>query len=199
MRSYFIRIPKFADLFFPQLIWRIKTEEVYLTFDDGPDPLYTPLLLDILSQHKIRCTFFLLTEKCHQFPQLVEQIKDHGHAIGFHGHSHEKLSNLSKAEFTELASPPLIIGDTHLFRPAFGKITRRQAKMLSNKYKIIMYTLVIGDFDSRTSDNQLLQRMKRVRPGDIVLLHENEKTLRVLKAFLEMYSAYKFNSLNCIN
>lgn len=199
MRTYFVRIPILADILYPKAIWRIKSSEVFLTFDDGPNPEFTPQLLELLRKYNIKCTFFLLTEKCILFPELVAQIKNEGHLIGFHGHTHKPLKALSEEEFTSLMTPPEILNGVRLYRPTFGKFSRQQLNRLSHCYKVIMYNRVIGDFDSRAKDVELQTRMKEIKPGDIVLLHENQRTLNLLEDFFLQIPKYNFNSLRQIN
>ena len=61
---------------------------VCLTFDDGPDPVYTPAILDLLAMHKIRASFFVLGEAAERFPRLVERMLSEGHTVGNHTYSH---------------------------------------------------------------------------------------------------------------
>jgi peptidoglycan/xylan/chitin deacetylase (PgdA/CDA1 family) len=60
----------------------------YLTFDDGPEPEYTPRLLDLLAKHRVHASFFLIGQKVEQHPALVERIVAEGHMIGNHSYSH---------------------------------------------------------------------------------------------------------------
>lgn len=199
MRSYFIRIPKLADRLFPKLIWRVNSSYVYLTFDDGPDPVYTPAILEVLRSYQVQCTFFLITEKCLLYPELVQQIKDDGHAIGFHGHTHQALCDMTQDEVNSLLVLPEILKDVQFYRPPYGKISNQQIKLLSNHYSVVMYSLVIGDFDIKTNHTQLLKRINKIKPGDIVLLHENKKSINLLKDLFIQFPRNKFNSMNRIN
>ncbi len=65
----------------PEIVWRVETSEpvAALTFDDGPDPVNTPQVLDILARHNVRATFFLVGEHARQHPELVERIRAAGH------------------------------------------------------------------------------------------------------------------------
>ena len=199
MRSYFIRVPKLADILFPRLTWRLNSSHVFLTFDDGPDPVYTPAILDLLRSYQIQCTFFLITEKCILYPELVQQINDDGHTIGFHGHTHQALNDMTLEEINSLLVLPEILKDVQLYRPPYGKISRRQIKLLSNRYSVVMYSFVLGDFDSTVDHTELMSRMKKIKAGDIVLLHENLKSLKLLQDFLSEFPKDKFNPLNRIN
>ena len=71
---------------------------VGLTFDDGPDPEYTPRLLEILHRHGARATFFMAGEAARQHPELVRQVAQAGHAIGNHGWDHPSFPFISRDE-----------------------------------------------------------------------------------------------------
>lgn len=63
-------------------------KEIAFTFDDGPDPCYTPELLDLLKEHGIKATFFVLGKKAKQYPELIERMHREGHQIGIHNYTH---------------------------------------------------------------------------------------------------------------
>ena len=69
---------------------------VALTFDDGPDPLHTPRVLDVLARHGVRATFFLVGEKAAACPELVRRIVAEGHTVGNHSHTHDSLFPLRR-------------------------------------------------------------------------------------------------------
>lgn len=73
--------------------WGVHSEvgaekEIAFTFDDGPDPCYTPELLDLLKEHGIKATFFVLGKKAQQYPELIERMHREGHQIGIHNYTH---------------------------------------------------------------------------------------------------------------
>ena len=86
----FVTTPKFIQALFPSLIWRKKTsnKEIWLTFDDGPDPEVTPWILNVLKQEDVKATFFLVGEQIEEFPDLVGTIINEGHIIANHSYSH---------------------------------------------------------------------------------------------------------------
>jgi len=76
---------------------------VALTFDDGPDPVFTPQVLDVLARHDVKATFFVLGRRADDHPELVRQIVAAGHAVGSHGYSHAILRGVWPGEIaTEL-------------------------------------------------------------------------------------------------
>jgi peptidoglycan/xylan/chitin deacetylase (PgdA/CDA1 family) len=88
MRQFGKPLP--AGLIYPDALFRIKDQNrsLYLTFDDGPDPVATPMILDILNSNNITATFFCTGSNVIRSPGLFGRIAAEGHAIGNHGFSH---------------------------------------------------------------------------------------------------------------
>ena len=86
---------------FPEIMWRVETDEpiVALTFDDGPDPTYTPQVLELLERYHVHATFFLVGEHARQYPELVAHIRAHGHEIGNHTDSKATTFYMSAERF----------------------------------------------------------------------------------------------------
>jgi peptidoglycan/xylan/chitin deacetylase (PgdA/CDA1 family) len=176
---------KLLSRIFPNIIWshKINNGSIYLTFDDGPHPEFTPQVLTILRENNLRATFFLVGELMQKYPQVVSQIKNEGHAIGLHSYSHSKLIFKSRQQLiNELLMPRKILKDltgiqSHLFRPPFGIFTPYFLK-LCNRYgfQIVMWSILTADYDIRISDQQILLKiMKNLEDGDILLLHDGHK------------------------
>ncbi|MES2689406.1 MAG: polysaccharide deacetylase family protein, partial [Bacteroidota bacterium] len=77
-------IPALFPLITPALTWKVKTTDkaLYLTFDDGPHPVITPKVLDILDRHKAKATFFCVGENVKKFPAVFAEITKRGHRVG---------------------------------------------------------------------------------------------------------------------
>jgi peptidoglycan/xylan/chitin deacetylase (PgdA/CDA1 family) len=90
-----------SQLFGPTLIAPPRPGELALTFDDGPNPAWTPRLLDLLSRRGVRATFFLVGSRAQAEPALVRQIVAAGHLIGNHSWSHLNLALASSARIEE--------------------------------------------------------------------------------------------------
>ncbi|MCC8411118.1 polysaccharide deacetylase family protein [Mucilaginibacter sp. UR6-1] len=129
---YLFKTPRLLKLLYPKLTWDIKTSgrSIFLTFDDGPIPIVTPHVLKILKEYQARATFFCIGDNVRKHPDIFEQVKRDGHAIGNHTFNHLKgwktdddtyIQNFSKAD--ELLH-------TNLFRPPYGRIKRSQAARL---------------------------------------------------------------------
>ena len=78
-----------------------KEKKIWLTFDDGPDPIFTTEILNILDKYSIKATFFLEGEKAAKYPYLIEQIKKTNHSIGNHTNSHLNGWKTSKKTFVK--------------------------------------------------------------------------------------------------
>jgi peptidoglycan/xylan/chitin deacetylase (PgdA/CDA1 family) len=188
--------------------WRLpaRQKELFLTFDDGPDPDITPWVLDQLKVHQAKATFFCIGKKAERYPQLLERIQQEGHAIGNHTYRH--LSGWKTHLQTYLSDIKRChnILDTHLFRPPYGHLTPLQRWKLPAHYKIIMWDVLGGDFDPNTSAQQVYQNIREnCRDGSIIVLHDTAKFAdklhfalpRLLKHFTEQ--GYQFGSLEFLN
>lgn len=149
---------------------------VALTFDDGPDPRWTPRVLDVLRSHAARATFFMVGAAAARHAELVARVAAEGHAIGNHSWDHAAFSRLdARARRRQLRACQRAIAPwgRRLFRPPFGEqtlATRLDALWL--RYAVVGWTVDSGDWwdpdAARIAD--VLER--RVRPGDIVLFHD---------------------------
>ena len=154
--------------------------EVALTFDDGPDPLTTPLILDLLREHGIQASFFLIGRKAEQYPGLVRQIAAEGHTIGNHSWSHSAMIGFfSKARLEDdvfACSRKLeeITGErVTLFRPPFGVTNPRYRRVLEALgLKPVGWTLRSYDTVIRNGPRLAAELERKLRPGQIILLHD---------------------------
>ena len=163
----------------PNLVWRVKTKTplVALSFDDGPDPEYTPKVLAILAQYGAHATFFVIGERAMRSPELVDRIRAEGHEIGNHYFMNGTTLSHSAADFagyldrTERAAR--ITGPRKLFRPPGGVAWPRQL-LLAREHG---YTSVVGSaypHDPAHPPVWYIQWLvkKNLAPGAIVILHD---------------------------
>ncbi|MGP8216854.1 MAG: polysaccharide deacetylase family protein, partial [Bacteroidia bacterium] len=144
------RIPRIAEVLYPGGIFRIPAKDkktAYLTFDDGPVPEATPLVLDILKQYKVTATFFCVGDNVNKYPDLFQRIKNEGHSVGNHTYNHLKGWKKTVKEYTENVSKCNALVDSKLFRPPYGRITLKQFKELKKEYKIIFWDVLSMDYD----------------------------------------------------
>lgn len=181
-------MPKFIQWLFPERIWAFssETKKVFLTFDDGPIPEVTPWVLDELDKRGAKATFFCIGANVKKHPQLFQRIYSEGHTVGIHTNDHLngwKTKTPNYVENVEQAAKRMTVANPKLFRPPYGRITSRQAKVLQKKgYKIVMWNIISYDYEQRISPDECLQNViKKIVPGSIVVFHDSlkaEKNLR---------------------
>jgi len=151
---------------------------VAITIDDGPCPLITPLILQVLNRHQAVANFFVVGEKAEQYPQLLRDIAEAGHLIGNHTYHHRRLSQLSAQEIgAELDACQTVIGRltgqvTRYLRPPGGDYTAEVLRCASARSQIItLWTHNAGDW-ANPPVSEIVQRcLTGIRPGSIILMH----------------------------
>ena len=197
-----------GEMFGTILAVRTREKLAALTFDDGPDPASTPVLLDLLARHGAKATFFLVGVRAAAHPELVARIAAEGHAIGNHSWDHPALSLLSAADFAAQITRTRAVLAPHgqeLMRPPYGLQSLRsfrQARRLG--YRVVCWNGVgfdwLGD-DAATVARRVLDPL---RPGSIILLHDSlftyaeerfrdrRPTLRAVEILLTTRPDYRF-------
>ena len=210
---YLVTTPKILRAYYPSsLIWDIATSEkvLYLTFDDGPHATITPFVLQTLKQYNAKATFFCIGKNVLAHPSIYQQILLEGHAVGNHTFNHFNGWQTSAYHYLKditLASTAI---QTSLFRPPYGRISKRQIKELTDNqllsissplptFKIIMWSVLSGDFDKKLSNKQCLNNvLNNTKSGSIIVFHDSEKALKrmafVLPKVLDYFSSlgYRF-------
>lgn len=171
--------PRFG--FFLPIISRGKpgTNGVALTFDDGPSPESTPILLDILARYRLQATFFVVGERAADHPELITDILAQGHAIGNHSLRHDHLLMLRSLKtlqadihntqeiLKKIGIHPLV------FRPPAGISNPRLAKVLAGEGLItVNYSCRAFDLGNRNINKLAAKILARLHPGDIIMLHD---------------------------
>lgn len=202
---YLVKTPKFIQELFPNFTWRIPSSEkvLYLTFDDGPIPVVTPWVLEQLAAYDAKATFFCVGDNIQKHPEVFEQVKAAGHAVGSHTMNHQNGWTTDNIPYFHNVRHAANLTNTVLFRPPYGKLRPRQAQFLQRHYRIVMWDVLSGDFDPNISAEQCLQNVTRnATPGSIVVFHDSVKAEEKLRATLPKvlahYSAlgYRFEALN---
>jgi peptidoglycan/xylan/chitin deacetylase (PgdA/CDA1 family) len=180
----------------PGIVWRVETSEpfVALTFDDGPVPGPTSLVLDLLAQHDARATFFLIGERAAAHPDLVGAIRKRGHELGNHAYTGRRTIRLSDEEFLDdLRRTERVLdltGPVKVYRPPSGLILPSQLRVVRNEG----YHCVLGSaypYDPAHPPSAYIRWLvtKNLAPGVIVVLHDGipdaSRTLDALEAILE--------------
>lgn len=179
------------------LTWNIPVhgKELFLTFDDGPEPETTPVILDILAQYGVKATFFCVGENVDKHPDIYQKILAAGHAVGNHGYNHLKGWETETGKYVENVQKCSEVVNSTRFRPPYGKMKRSQIKVLRNYYNIIMWTVLSRDYDARVDINTCLEKTwKYTRPGAIIVFHDHRKAIEKLQWVLPAYLQRAVNS-----
>jgi peptidoglycan/xylan/chitin deacetylase (PgdA/CDA1 family) len=172
---------------YPKALWRMDRHEkaVYLTFDDGPIPEATPFILDLLREHNIKATFFMVGDNVRKYPELYQRIVSEGHQVGNHTHNHISGLRRSLHEYTYNVEKANAYIKSHLFRPPHGWMRIAQYALLRKKYQIVMWDLVTRDYSKWLTGEGVLNNVKRyVRNGSIITFHDSLKSIDKLRTAL---------------
>jgi peptidoglycan/xylan/chitin deacetylase (PgdA/CDA1 family) len=158
---------------------------VALTFDDGPHPVHTPAVLDRLGRYGAPATFFLVGERVAAAPHLPDAIAGAGHALGNHTLSHPRFRGLAFADpLHEISRCKELVPGAVSFRPPFGRLTPGvwlAARRLG--LPVVTWSVDSGDWQCRTAAEASAcarQVLELVRPGDIVLLHDDRPWIELI-------------------
>lgn len=180
---------------FTSLLSNPKTEkkQVAITFDDGPNPEFTPKVLELLNRFNVKATFFCIGKNAEKHPELFKKIIDQGHTVGNHTYSHSNnfgffssLKVKDELQRTNTVFKEVLGVEPKLYRPAFGVTNPRIKRALKNT------KLISVGWNKRSLDTTKLSKkaiVKRIvkdhKKGDVVLLHDtSEKSVQVLEQYL---------------
>tara|TARA_Y100000385_G_C13102300_1_gene645322 strand:- start:1535 stop:2155 length:621 start_codon:yes stop_codon:yes gene_type:complete len=180
------RTPKVFRWIFPRRIWGFSSSEpkVYLTFDDGPTEGLTDWLIEELSKHDVKATFFCVGENVKRHPNLTKKLIERGHVVANHTMKHEKGTSTSKSEYLASIQETSTLIDSKLFRPPYGRMPWTFTKAVSQRYRIIMWTWLSYDFDESVSVQNIIAQADRIKAGDILVLHDNKRVEERVKLIL---------------
>ena len=174
---------------------------IALTFDDGPNQKLTPRLLDLLAEHHIHVTFFVVGENAAEYPEILQRAVREGHEIGNHTWSHPNLAKMSdenvrsQIKRTEEAITNAIGSRPTLFRPAYGSVTAHQKRFIHDElgYEIILWEVDPLDWKNPGPNVVTSRILKETRPGSIVLAHDiHAQTIQAMPATLTELEAKGF-------
>lgn len=168
-------------------------KKVLLTFDDGPHPIYTPLILDLLDEFQVKAMFFVIGDQVEKSPLLVQEMKKRGHMIGNHSWSHSSYFDfysvnkmIMEVNRTNQVIAEIIGEKPLYFRPPFGITNPRIAKLIKNTgMKSVLWSFRSYDTTKRSNQRIIDQVKKEIGGGDILLFHDPiPRTYGVLKEIL---------------
>lgn len=183
-------------------ISRIETNEkvVYLTFDDGPEPGICEFVLDELRRYNFKATFFCRGDNAEKYPELLQRIKEEGHAIGNHTYSHLLSYEESCTKYCNDIEKANAILNTRLLRPPYGSLTLSCWIKLHRKYKLYFWNRCsddsnMEDFKMQESYQKLIDQ---THAGDIILFHFCQKhqneTMQILPLYCKWLSVNNWTS-----
>ncbi|WP_454191671.1 polysaccharide deacetylase family protein [Paenibacillus sp. Marseille-Q7038] len=153
-------------------------KRIALTFDDVPDPRFTPQILDVLKESGVKATFFVNGQRVVNHPELAKRIHDEGHVIGNHSFTHPDFNKISMSAFiaeinkTEQAILPITGYIPKIIRPPYGEITEEQLIWAAeHKYQIVNWNVDSVDWKGLNKEQVLTNILSGIRPGAIVLQH----------------------------
>ena len=175
-----------ASAFFPH--WQVfgpafsrgpvDRPEIALTFDDGPHPVWTPRLIDALDREGHRATFFLIGERAERHPELVRQIVASGHQVALHGHDHRwQVLFWPRAIREDFARGLGALREAcgripRCYRPPIGLAGPATLEAVS-AWGLTLVAWTLRPYDAKATSAQVLRaRLRKIQPGDIVLLHD---------------------------
>lgn len=195
----------------PRVVKEARVDEsakaIAVTFDDGPNPTFTPQVLSLLDRYKARATFFVSGIQAEKFPDLLREISVRGHEIGNHCYQHIDFTKLPLERFlTDVQRADALIaaatgGNPVLYRPTLGRYSPTMvAAMAAQGRRTILWSYKTNSNDSwlNPSAHYIVSRVTNgVKPGSIVLLHDHggnrTNTVVALGEILPILSARGFS------
>ena len=176
-----------------------KTEKkrIALTFDDGPHPIYTPQMLELLKEEQVPATFFLLGENVELYGDVVKEIAKEGHLIGNHTYHHVLITSLSLEEACkEIQETSDLIEEltgtgTEYVRPPFGTWNEELEERLD--LIPVMWSIDTKDWTTQNVDWIVRETVKHAEDHDIILMHDSyQSTVDAVKRVIEQLEAVGF-------
>ena len=178
---YLIRSSWWIRKLYRQCVWsmNVKEKKIYLSFDDGPHPTITPIVLDELKKYNAKASFFCIGKNVVAYPEIYNRIIEEGHTVGNHSHNHlNGWKTKDDIYLNDIATAKKYI-DSNLYRPPYGRIKFFQLKQIALakfNLKTIMWSVLSGDFDVNLTKEKCLQNViANTKGGSIVVFHDSEK------------------------
>ncbi len=181
------KTPKVVPPIAKHLMFKVPNPEnkVYLTFDDGPVPEATPLVLDLLAEYQAKATFFCVGSNLDRHWHIAQRALNEGHTLGNHTQNH--LNGWKTKNYSYYKN--ILEGQKHLegtlFRPPYGRISPQQSIQIAKRYQIVMWDVLTGDYDRNRSADQCVKAvMDHTKAGSIIVMHDSKKALPNLESAL---------------
>jgi peptidoglycan/xylan/chitin deacetylase (PgdA/CDA1 family) len=180
--------------FYCRVLFPVKTDDkvIALTFDDGPDKVVTPVILDILKENNIKALFFCIGEKVTENREIIKRIDTEGHIIGNHSFTHHFFFDLfrkekmqSELEMCDNIIRSILNRKIKLFRPPYGVINPALASVIKRKgYYVIGWSLKSKDTVIKDDELLFMRLVKKLSKSNILLFHD---TMKVTTLVLDKY------------
>ena len=148
---------------------------IALTFDDGPDPVWTPLVLDVLASVRTHATFFVVAPRARRYPSLLARMREDGHDVGFHCTEHIRHDSMTPGEIeADLKSGQIsLLPPVRLWRTPWGVVTRATEEVArKHGLTLVGWTADTEDWRGDTLEEMLGRVERNLMPQAIVLMHD---------------------------
>lgn len=212
MKSFFYNPPFLVKKIFSDFYWDTANQKILLTFDDGPNPGTTEIILKKLSEEKVKALFFCVGDNLKKYPELVKEISIEGHSFGNHTFNHKTLNKISDNEKdNQISSVSRIFLDefglkVKYFRPPHGKFQLSTSKLMKkHQLKNVMWSLLTYDYKNDLSIVKFAVE-KYLKQNSIIVLHDNNKSKNIILDSISLIideaqkRNYQFGEANeCLN
>lgn len=183
--------PKILQKMFPNFVWESKINKVLLTFDDGPNPDTTEIILERLRKHNIKALFFCVGENIKKYPHLIEKIIAEGHIIGNHSYSHKNITIMSKSKINKQiklcsnAIQEYCGRNPKYFRPPHGRFDlRTNSFMKKHRLANVMWSLLTYDYKNDLNIVKFAVQ-NYITKSSIIILHDSNKSKDIIYASID--------------
>lgn len=164
-------------------------KKISLTFDDGPDEIVTPKIIEILQNHHVKGNFFFIGSEAEKYPQVVKNAYENGNIVLSHSYHHVDLTTLSNAEQADeinnagLAIQTIIGKEPAMIRPPYGETNETLIANAKDKgYSVIIWSIDTLDWSQKDAENIIKNVTDNLRNGDIILMHSDSEKTETAKA-----------------
>jgi peptidoglycan-N-acetylglucosamine deacetylase len=184
---------------------------IAFTFDDGPDPIYTPILLDLLKKNEVKATFFVVGAKAKKHPGIILRMHQEGHLIGIHNYVHHSNWFMTPWKVRKgLEDTAEVIEHITGVRPVYYRPPWGMLNLFDfikkGKYKIILWSIMAEDWRTSGGSEKIKSRLSNITGGDVILLHdcgdtpgaELDAPRNTINALKDVFITVKTKGFTCV-
>jgi peptidoglycan/xylan/chitin deacetylase (PgdA/CDA1 family) len=155
-----------------------SSKALALTFDDGPQPDTTPVILDLLAEYGAHATFFVLGDAAAANPALIRRILEEGHGLGSHSARHLDASKRRRSARADLHNGHIMVQqiagtEVQLYRPPYGAVTLGLAQTIrAERLTVWLWTRDLMDWHRDADRSTIVEACRGIAAGDVLLLHD---------------------------